>query len=90
MIEKSVKIFLRRRFLTLYGMRIPQYGTQSTTNTLISRAYTYTNMLRFIFYEFTLYVDLIRDPLPSLHFEDLVHCVEESRVKFLGFLKLES
>ena len=56
-------------------MRIPQYGIQSTKNTLISRAYTYTNSLRFIFYEFTLYVDLIRDPLPSLHFEDLVQCV---------------
>ncbi len=52
-------------------MRIPQYGTQSTANTLISRAYTYRNRLRLIFFEFTLRVDPIRDPLPSLHSEDL-------------------
>ena len=65
------KSFRRRRFLTLYGMRIPQYGTQSTANTLISRAYTYRNRLRLIFFEFTLRVDPIRDPLPSLHSEDL-------------------
>ena len=44
------KSFRRRRFLTLYGMRIPQYGTQSTANTLISRAYTYRNRLRLIFF----------------------------------------
>ena len=65
------KSYRRRRFLTLYGMRIPQYGTQSTANTLISRAYTYRNRLRLIFFEFTLRVDPIRDPLPSLHSEDL-------------------
>ena len=72
------KSFRRRRFLTLYGMRIPQYGTQSTANTLISRAYTYRNRLRLIFFEFTLRVDPIRDPLPSLHSEDLEKIVETS------------
>ena len=57
-------------------MGIPQYGTQSTANTLISRAYTYRNRLRLIFFEFTLRVDPIRDPLPSLHSEDLEKIVE--------------
>ena len=72
------KSYRRRRFLTLYGMRIPQYGTQSTANTLISRAYTYRNRLRLIFFEFTFRVDPIRDPLPSLHSEDLEKIVETS------------
>mgnify|MGYP006433701619 FL=1 len=56
-------------------MRIPQDETQSTVNTLISRAYTYTNRLRFIFYAFTLCVDPIRDPLNGLHSEGLKNCV---------------
>ena len=74
------KSYRRRRFLTLYGMRIPQYGTQSTANTLISRAYTYRNRLRLIFFEFTFRVDPIRDPLPSLHSEDLEK-IENSTLK---------
>ena len=65
------KSYRPRLFLTLHGMRIPQYGTQSTANTLISRAYTYRNRLRLFFFEFTLRVDPIRDSLPSLHSEDL-------------------